>query len=376
MEEKTALAPIIERNRDVEHVMLAACRYGHHGLGVKNKDKRLSLLAVTDVHGSETQMRSAIAYLNHYDAFDGGICLGDIMPAHFNSPADWYVDAVLSANKPFYTVLGNHDHGNSADATLAATPKMAFDKFIAPTREKMEMPALDQPYYCKLFEKYGVALVVLNGNDTPDGTDEKGNYKIHRGVEMYGQAQIDWLVRTLAEIPEGYHLLLASHTFLHAHDVVECAFSQKGKRLNWSHSGNPYHDTELLTDIIHAWTCGTRLSGVYTPIREDLPAITVDVDFSARGEGIFVAHLIGHFHRDTIARSKKYPEQMIVSLISTANDVWQNHACDLPRAAGTKAEDAITAVTVDTGARELRLVRIGSNMTMDLTERTYIALPY
>ena len=68
--------------------------------------------------------------------------------------------------------------------------------------------------------------------------------------------------------------------------------------------------------------------------------------------------------------------QRIVSLAAAANDDYQNFGADLPRAMGTKAEDLLTAVSIHTKRREIRLVRIGSNFTVDMTERTYHVVKY
>ena len=42
METKTPL--IVERNRDIEHIMLAAARYGVHGFGKKNIRQLVEIL--------------------------------------------------------------------------------------------------------------------------------------------------------------------------------------------------------------------------------------------------------------------------------------------------------------------------------------------
>jgi hypothetical protein len=43
---------------------------------------------------------------------------------------------------------------------------------------------------------------------------------------------------------------------------------------------------------------------------------------------------------------------------------------------GTKAEDLLTAVSIHPERREIRLVRIGSNFTVDMAERTYHVVKY
>ena len=59
-----------------------------------------------------------------------------------------------------------------------------------------------------------------------------------------------------------------------------------------------------------------------------------------------------------------------------ANDYWQNENSDLPRTKGTKSEDAITVVSFDTTAKKVNLVRVGSNITTNMVNRTMISLPY
>ena len=61
---------------------------------------------------------------------------------------------------------------------------------------------------------------------------------------------------------------------------------------------------------------------------------------------------------------------------ATANDGWQNYCSDLPREKGTKAEDAITVISVDTINRRLKLVRVGSDFTVDMIERKSNVVEY
>ena len=367
---------IVRNNRDVEHIVYASCRYGHHGFGRKNKDKLFSMLVSTDMHHCPAQLAQTIAYLNYHAPLDCGICIGDILAADFRESADWYAEGVALSQKPFFTALGNHDLGNSPDAALAATTQMSFDKIIRPVADKIGIDGLSVPYYVKHFEQYKISLVVLHSFDTPDELAPDGNYAIHRGVLMHSQAQIDWLIDTLQGIPADHHLLIAMHAYPYRHTVVEGPWSQPGRRLDQTNGLNAYGDTDLLSDIIHAWSKGEACHGRYTPVRDDLPTIAVDCDFSARGEGQFAAYLIGHYHRDILAKNEKYPDQNIIAFVCSAADDWQSYDNDLPRAEGTKAQDALTVCSVDTDKREIRLVRVGSNVTMEMTERTYTVVHY
>ena len=55
---------------------------------------------------------------------------------------------------------------------------------------------------------------------------------------------------------------------------------------------------------------------------------------------------------------------------------WQNYDSDLPRYPGTKAEDCLTTLSVDPINRNICLVRVGSNITNTMVDRTFIAIPY
>ena len=176
---------IIQRNRDVEHIMLASCQYGCHGFGKENFKKNFCMLVAADIHGCQKQLASAIEYLNNYPALDSGICLGDIQPADFSSDNSWYIEEVKKAQKEFFTVLGNHDLGNSKKAALSATSQKAFEKFILPLNTQMGLTEVQTPYYVKFFKKYKIALLVLNNYDQPDYLDEEGNYRISRGVAVF-----------------------------------------------------------------------------------------------------------------------------------------------------------------------------------------------
>lgn len=368
---------IIARNLDVEHIMFASCQYGFHRFGKRNPDKLFCMLVTTDIHRCVKQLESAIAYLNYYDAIDCGICLGDIQGANFSeSDGTWYTNIVNASKKGFYTVLGNHDLGNSVECKISATPRMAFDKFIRPVKDRIGIADLETPYYVKIFDKYKIALVVLNTYDMPDTLDERGNYKYHRGLELFSQKQIDWLIKTLQEIPSGYHVLVAVHDFRDRCKSIACDWTQVEAEIDNRYDSPAYGNVHILPSIIDAWINGTSLHAEYPAKKTGLPTLTVNCDFSARGKGEFVCYLCGHHHMDIMAVDAKFPAQHIISLASSAMDMWQNFECDLPREGGTKAEDLLTTISVHTQKRQIRLVRIGSNYTMDLKERTCITINY
>lgn len=382
MSEKN-IAPIIERNKDVEHIVNAAANAGHYGFG-KTLDERFALLVTADIHRCRKEIVSAIDYLNGMRALDAGICLGDMQGSNFSeNDGTWYTTAVNMSQKPFYTVVGNHDGGNSRKADISATKQQVFDKFFKPTSEQIGIEGLDKTYYSVKFDKYKVALIVLDSYDMPDDRDENGDFVAVRFVECIGHEQIDWLVKELSEIPQDYHVIIARHSF--PGETVAC----KG---NWTgdYTLDKYlkaYVGEVIPDIVNAWMKGKSLEKEYplnTALGKEVindfsvfpQTLNVNADFTSRGEGVFAGYIIGHEHYDYQCVSAVYSEQQVHFFQSSANDTWQNYNSDLPRLEGTKAEDCITVITIDHENRTLYMVRVGSNITNKLVDRTYTSFKY
>lgn len=368
---------VIERNLDVEHVMHASCKYGLHKFGRHNPEKLLSVLVVTDVHQCEEQLKSAIKYLNYYDAVDLGINLGDIQARNYiETDGTWYYEAIKDCKKPFLSLLGNHDLGQSADKTISATPDAAFQKFLKRAMEKAQIENVETPYYSKRLDEYKTVIIALNSFDVPSVLDTDGNFAVSRGVMCFSQKQIDWFVNELNRVSSGYGVVICMHNFPYEVDVIRCLWSQKDVE-NVEVEENCYADGDMIADVVDAWVNGSALNAVYTSSKKDiLPDIKIDCDFGKRVKGDFIAYFIGHRHKDVLAECRKYKNQKVVFFPATAADDWQNFCSDLPREVGTKSEDAITVVSIDRKERELRLVRIGSNITWNMEKREYFVLKY
>ena len=370
-------ASITSRNEDILPMVNAASGWGLHGAGQWNNRKNLSFLVTTDVHRSLDTMNNAITYLNKIDGIDFGMCLGDIAAGNYaETDGSWYSSILSNSEKNFYTVIGNHDGGNSSDISISATVNDTFNKWIKPNREKMDMPTLTTPYY-SVNTDYGVTLIFLNNYDVPDLIDSTtGNFAVSRGAEVLSQTQIDWLLDTLNNVPEGNTVMIMMHSYPYANQKIDSVWSQKN-RSSIVGSGTVAY-SELVPDIVNAWILGTSLTKTYTPniYQNILPTITVNYDFSERGEGKFACYLVGHIHWDMLAKSSVYDNQKIIGFAATAFDRWQNYDSDLPRVENTKTQDAITVIGITPNTRKIKLVRVGSNITTDMENRSMLSIDY
>lgn len=368
------LPRIVKQNEDVASAVDACGKYGLHSGGKLNNNRNFTMLVTTDVHAVTEQMQSAIDYINQIDPIMCGCCLGDMAAGNYaQTDGTWYTGRVNQSTKPFYTVIGNHDGGNSTDASISATVADTFNKWILPTVSKIGISNLNVPYY-KIDTDYNITLIVLNNYDVPD-TKVDSNFAVSRGAEVLSQAQIDWFLQALDSVPESNHLLVMMHSYPYANVAVESNFSQVGKRP----TGNtmPAY-AEIVPDIINAWVSRTVLNKQYEPqiSTEYLNTVTVNHSFEARSASQFVCYLVGHTHKDIIAKSSVYNNQNIICLTDTAGDTWQNEGSDLPRVVGEKSQDAITVIGVDTNNKLIKLVRVGSNVTTNMVNRTMTAIAY
>ena len=364
---------VIHRNLDQLPEVHACVSYGVHSGGSANNKRTIGIVVTTDVHNRQQVMQNAIDYLNEYSFLDMGVCLGDITGSYYNdTDGTWYTNIVNKSTKPFYTIIGNHDGGNGTDSTndKCVTVAKSFDKWIKPTRDTMEMPSLSVPYYAVHDPTYGISMIFLNAYDVPD-TKSGSDFVVSRGVNGYSQTQIDWFINELNSVPATNHLILFQHCNVCDATKDEGAWTQK-----WNNLPNTGSFGDLIPDIINAWITGGTLEQTYASSVTGMDSITVDADFTERGTGVFVGHVFGHYHRDIMAHSTKYSGQKLVSLMCTADGLWQNGENDLPRVENTKTQDAITILSVNKTRRTINLVRVGSTKTISMTERNMIAVSY
>lgn len=356
---------IIKLNNDVKCAVDACSSYG-----IQDKHT-LSMLITTDIHSTSCiEVVNAVKYLNTIDSIDIGLCLGDEALSYYTDSAVGWVNAVQGSNKPFYNILGNHDCGNSKSLTNATTVANAFEKWVKPTTS---IEGLTTPYYKVDFANHKMTLIFLNNYDTPD-TIEDGQYKVSRAAEVISQTQIDWLLGVLDNVPSDYTVVIFRHSFPDANTWYDCNFASYNKTFYGATVGCY---TDIIPDIVNAWKNGTSLVKTYSPQISDVTEIvTINHDFTSRGSGKFACYVVGHVHKDIVAKSTTYPDQIAIGFEATCYSEWINSDGDLPRVTNEKSQDAITVLSINTSAKLIKLARVGSNKTVRMVDRTMIAIPY
>ena len=131
----------------------------------------------------------------------------------------------------------------------------------------------------------------------------------------------------------------------------------------------------IIEDIINVFRHGGTLNKSYT--WSSIGTVSVNVTFSTTGT--FVAYVTGHLHRDVIAYSKNYPDQLYLGgncgncYATQAGRPYGTEMSALPRQVGEKSEDCFNVYGINLEEKTVRVVRVGASIN-DHMERVDYAI--
>ena len=348
---------IIARNKSLIDGVYAACRWHQPSLS----SKQFCILIGGDSHGDDVRMNSMVDFLNGVDALDAAIMLGDMSGNVFSDSISYYTDALANAEKPFLTVIGNHDVvGASSDADLYTKYSPCLPYADLASGEAVA----NKLYYYKDFASYKIRVIVLMQYDYT-----------YTGNLCFGQDQIDWLISTLNSTPSDYGVIIAEHT--NPSRYMTYNMDEKYTSSTWVQSN--YAPTDMdgdpVPDIVDAWINGTTLSETYSYTFTGAPsALSVSADFTSRGEGEFITYLGGHWHMPVLGYVTGHTDQPDWHM--DAAGMIHSTQGDTPRKEGTVSEDSFCALAVDRDKKTVKVFRVGAHFTKDAVDRQYFKYSY
>lgn len=358
---QSATSGIMYRTQPFNDGVYAACRFFQS----KQNLKQFCILAAGDIHADAVRMNSIIEYLNATQAFDAGIMLGDMSGNTYDSPIAYYISAIANAEKPFLTVIGNHDVGGAtSDADLWSKYGACFDYADLAIGEAVN----GKCYYHKDFADYKIRMIVLFQYDLAGRSSDDGNL-------CFGQAQIDWLVNVLNSTPSDYGVIIAEHTNPSRYMTYEMDAAYTSSTWRRSNYAPTVMDGDPIPDIINAWILGGTLTQTYNYTFDNPPApLSVSADFTARGTGEFITYMGGHWHQDVFGHPTDYPDQPDWHMNCAGTTTAEGG--DMGRKIGTLSEDSFCAIAVDREAKTVKVLQIGARFTLDAIDRQYIKYNY
>ena len=363
------------RNKEVLDGVYAICRWHQPN----QTSKQFCLLVSGDIHSDATRLASMVEYFNAIPVFDGAIMLGDVVANDWTDSATYYTTAISQVNKPWLTVIGNHDAGGFRTTPRQTTQYTHIadlvDKFITPNIQYANLVSGEYSsgasYYYKDFVGYKVRVIILNQYEYPPDYDENAEDFVYmRGYECYSQDQMTWFCNVLDSTPSDYGVIVAMHSYPSYMTLDKTHILTASTAINRDNSYFMLDHTNgyIIEEIVEAWINGSTLSKTfnYTVSGSYGTGIVIDVDYSSRGPGEFISYLGGHFHMSIVSETTKYGQPMYNVACASMRSAVQG---DTPRAEGTRSEDNFCALAVDREQKTVKIIQIGAHFTRDAVDR-------
>lgn len=287
------------------------------------------LLHFSDIHADATELSRIIKIKEKYASMiDDAICTGDLVNYQYSDGIDFWTGTDGAGS--ILVAIGNHDvlGGDGSDWSVIETQANQYTRYMAPYISGWGVTYTSGlTYYYKDYAEKEVRLIVLNCMLTD--TDET--------------AQQTWFADVLAGAKTlGYSVIVANHYMPENSEAVACNFTSI--------------DYGVGADVLPA---------AYLSL----------IDSFVQSGGKFVCHIAGHVHRDMIVRSISYPDQICIA-IDAASIAQSNNYSDTERTIGTRSEDMINMIAIDTSSECIKVMRIGANMDHYLRPKNCITINY
>lgn len=350
---------VIINNKDIEKKLWSA---------IRNSDFVIS--HISDTHGDAIRYDSFLEMSKYIDV-DVAINSGDAVNQNLSDGCK-YIEHGIAEYPDLSTIFcfGNHDayDTNALNASAYVSP---FD-----TAYEYDV-ATDGTYYYKDYTDKSIRIIVLNIYE-------------ERRSQLFScrisQDQIEWFIDTLESTPSGYGVIVVTHSMENYIGKVTGydAFYEDGVTDDWccrfsGITGYP------VRDIIDAFIAKTSITGSYTQTvltavgesTTETETVTYSADFtSVHAE--FIASINGHQHCDMIGYINGSAQtQLNLNITHGVAAHYYADQGDITRADGKgSVQDAFNIYAIDRTAKTVNVIRIGSNVTDDMSIREYMSIPY
>lgn len=311
-----------------------------------NKEKSLSLLWLSDIHGDNNALKYAVRFKNEFNDFlDDCIHTGDSVSSTISDANPF--ENVLGANS-FLNVIGNHEAWlSTSDNDYYATEKQTYDKIF---KNNIDSWTVTQPsdaaekgkcYYYKDYPSKGYRLIVL----------DSVHWKVYNNVVTPNDLQKEWLDQTLTDaITNSLAVIIATHY----PPVKGITFSKGAKGFN----SLKYSEQESAI-ISDGWSSAEEMFSC--------------VDKFIDNGGKFISWIIGHEHSDYIGVVTDHTRQSVVLMERSGvnSTSYSNIHLD-----NSNSQIAFNVITFDEENNLLKITRVGNNTDIWLQSKNSICYNY
>ena len=317
------------------------------------------ILFVTDVHDDFDAFNRALDFADKCNEVICTVSLGDIT-TFTTIDKSKSIELFTSHIKPVYRVLGNHEILYNTGDMETMVDRYFNTEIVSHNGETIEQ---GKTYWYK-------DLQVDNSNETKKlrliGICEFENNSVN---VAFSNTQLNWLCNTLESCDSETYVVILSHYIGHRDNSAEPYNEYFTPKLNML-PYNKYTGMELISKIIDAWMYGTTVSFTNNDT-------IFSHTFTGNHVNSFMGWFNGHEHSDGIWTVEDYPKQVNFNLPCTCSKWQQTGFGDLPRRQNDKTVDCITLASFDWYTHGVNLIRLGSDVTIDMRDRkyTYVKLP-
>lgn len=342
--------------------------------------KNLSILAISDIHGTFDAISRAVDYANEKSTFiDYVACLGDIV---LRSPADSianFESSFENSIRPFLFTVGNHDAADTVRAAISESD--ARTKYFAQIEHKGWISNFKDANSCSWYKddttyKIRIISVFEYGNSQTIAWNAHYTY-CRRWIPT---ETLQWFADTLFSTPSDYSVVVLLHQipFFPATYVVNKFTISENIRISLNDfflntvDGNPFGD------IVDAFINGTNITKEYSSIASYELGKTAQVnkDFSVRGSGKFICYVVGHFHGSYVFTDNTYPTQKTIAVPSGSCSTFQQKYGDTNYTPNNRHKDQFYIIGFDTEKKLINIAKIGGQITRNMVKRDIISLGY
>ena len=345
-------------------------------------------LVITDNHGTLQCVKNAFSMANGFESIVGTLQLGDLCQSVYSQ--DYAAEfAGLFGTKPVYSIIGNHDVGNSDVIANCATQLQLYNSFIKPMVDKGWLASgeyevgkaywyHDITYYDKSASaQRKLRIIGVNQYDYPDTEDtisatDNTKFKFVKGRSYIGETQANWLKSVLSSVEENMYVVVLVHQ-----SIFETSASTGKTSLLFCDNtdyNNKYslQSTDIVYSLLTAWmnkSSGSVSISTNSNANGALDDYTITYDFSSReSTAVLCPVLAGHSHRDRIDVSGDIVQ--IRSINSGKHDTFGDiyHGRPITNAgvmSGYITDDCVNVVTFDPTNKVVKLCKLGATYTVD-----------
>ena len=335
-----------------------------------NSIDRYAIIGHTsDCHGDYKRVDNFFRFCDHIQA-DAGCITGDIVSYQPSHGLDW-LGAVLDNHTTLPAICtGNHDTYNSA-----MDDDDIYDYMFADIAEKLGNTTGKTWYYTDIAAKH---LRIISVNLYQYGGT-------NRSYTHFTDTQLAWLVSTLGSTPNDYGVIILTHSSQvnldSAKDANYPTFFQDTRKYN--NTMNAVSGGVPLYDIVDAFISRSTLSKTYTQTGSP-SSVSVTADFSNVDASVeFIAHLTGHFHQDSVCYVPGTTNKQLMLNVTCTIAAYGGSAYpyladlqDQGRNIADASQDAFNVYVIDRDNKTVKIVRVGQNITYQMQDRKYMAIPY